>query len=202
MRAAGPELRTQPRQERARLTVARIKAAALELINEAGVEKFTTNHVAGRAGVNIATVYRYFPDKSQLLHELMSDFEGDRVEFFVGKLDELDRREGWAGWTAEVVEGLAQIRRQQVGGVAIRRVISAFPDLHALDRQSSDRTASELARTLRAVSPGLDEDAAKAMSRAVIATLTHLLDMAFEEDDQGDPVVLREAVRLLSGYGP
>lgn len=46
-----PALRTQPRQQRALLTVARIKTAALELITEAGVEKFTTNHVAERVGL-------------------------------------------------------------------------------------------------------------------------------------------------------
>lgn len=202
MRATDSALRTQPRQERARLSVARIKAAALELIIEAGVERFTTNHVAERAGVNISTLYRYFPDKAHLLHALMSDFEGDRVAFFVRHLDELTRREGWAEWVAEVVEGLAQIRRQQVGGVEIRRVIAAFPDLHALDQDSSARTATELARTLVTVAPDLDESVAEAMSRVVIANLTHLLDMAFERDDQGDPLILREAVRVLASYAP
>lgn len=184
------------------MSVARIKSAALELIQEAGVEKFTTNHVAERAGVNISTLYRYFPDKSHLLHALMSDFERDRVDFFIGHLPALQRREHWAAWVAEVVEGLARIRRQQVGGVAIRRVIAAFPELHLLDQESSAATANELARTLRAVSPDLDEEVAGAMSRVVIANLTHLLDMAFELDDQGDPLILREAARVLSGYTP
>lgn len=197
-----PPLRTQPRQRRARETVARIKTAALELITEAGVEKFTTNHVAERAGVNISTLYRYFPDKSHLLHALMRDFEGDRVAYFIGQLPELDRREAWPAWIADVVEGLAGIRRQQVGGVAIRRVISAFPDLHALDLQSSVSTATELARTLRAVAPDLDEQSAEARARVVVANLTHLLDMAFEADDEGDPHILQEAVRVLAGYTP
>ncbi|WP_109474695.1 TetR/AcrR family transcriptional regulator [Ornithinimicrobium cavernae] len=202
MTVSGRGLRTQPRQDRARATVARIKTAALELIREAGVERFTTNHVADRAGVNISTLYRYFPDKSHLLHALMKDFESDRVAFFVGHLPALTQRESWPVWVAEVVEGLARIRRQQVGGVAIRRVISAFPELHALDRQSSDQTAAELARALRTVSPDLDEQVAGAMASVVIANLTHLLDMAFEQDDHGDPLILREAVRVLSSYTP
>lgn len=202
MTAAGPQLRTEPRQQRARETVTRIKAAALELLSEAGVERFTTNHVAERAGVNISTLYRYFPDKSHLLHALMKDFESRRVSFFIGHLPALDRRESWPTWVAEVVEGLAQIRRQQVGGVAIRRVISAYPDLHALDEESSRSTATELSHRLLEIAPEMDEDTALAMSRVVIATLTHLLDMAFAGDDQGDAAILREAVRMLTTYTP
>lgn len=197
-----PALRTEPRQERARATVVKLKTAALELIRESGVAKFTTNHVADRAGVNISTLYRYFPDKSHLLHALMQDFETHRVTFFISHLPTLERRESWPAWVAGVVEGLAQIRRQEVGGVAIRRVISAFPELHALDQQSSLRTATELARTLRAVAPDLDDEVAGAMASVVIANLTHLLDMAFEDDDRGDPLILTETVRVLSSYTP
>lgn len=197
-----PHLRTQPRQARARVTVDKLKNAALELIRESGVDRFTTNHVADRAGVNIATLYRYFPDKSHLLHALMQDFESHRVAFFVDHLPTLERRKAWPEWVAETVEGLAQIRRQEVGGVAIRRVISAFPELHALDQQSSVQSAAELAHALRAIEPDLDGPAAEAKARVVIASLKSLLDMAFEDDDNGDPLILRETVRVLSGYLP
>lgn len=197
-----PALRTQPRQARARATVAGLKTAALELIRESGVAKFTTNHVADRAGVNISTLYRYFPDKSHLLHALMQDFESHRVAFFIDHLPTLDGREAWPGWVAGVVEGMAQIRRQEVGGVAIRRAISAFPELHALDQQSSISTATELARTLRVIEPDLTEDVAEARARVVITSFKSLLDMAFEDDDEGDPLILRETVRVLAGYAP
>ena len=45
---------------------------AAYILSEDGLEGFTTNRVAERAGVNIASLYQYFPNKSAILEELQA----------------------------------------------------------------------------------------------------------------------------------
>jgi len=47
-----------------------ILAAAEALIEEDGLEKFTTNRVGERAGVSVGSLYQYFPNKQAILAEL------------------------------------------------------------------------------------------------------------------------------------
>lgn len=59
-----------PSQERARATVEAILQAAAYILVRDGWKKFTTNNVAERAGVNIASLYQYFPNKDSIVAEL------------------------------------------------------------------------------------------------------------------------------------
>lgn len=62
--------RKSPRQERSRATLDAIMQAATYILVEAGWEAFTTNAIAERAGVNIGSLYQYFPNKEAILSEL------------------------------------------------------------------------------------------------------------------------------------
>lgn len=62
--------RKTPAQERARATVEAIVEAGAYILVKHGWEKFTTNRVAERAGVNIASLYQYFPNKESIVAEL------------------------------------------------------------------------------------------------------------------------------------
>lgn len=41
--------------------------ATFQLLEEAGFETLTTNHIAARAGVSIGTLYQYFADKNDIV---------------------------------------------------------------------------------------------------------------------------------------
>lgn len=62
--------RKTPSQERAKATVDAILQAATYILIKDGWAGFTTNTVAERAGVNIASLYQYFPNKEALAAEL------------------------------------------------------------------------------------------------------------------------------------
>ena len=64
-------LKKDPKQPRARQTVNRIIDATAQLISELGLEGMTTNKVADRANVNIASLYQYFPNKQVLISALL-----------------------------------------------------------------------------------------------------------------------------------
>jgi AcrR family transcriptional regulator len=69
-RKAVLKLRKTPSQERAKATVDAILQAGAYILVKDGWEKFTTNRVAERAGVNIASLYQYFPNKESIAVEL------------------------------------------------------------------------------------------------------------------------------------
>lgn len=60
-------MRQKPKQERATETVKIISEATLQILEAGQHPKFTTNHIAERAGISIGSLYRYFPDKGAIL---------------------------------------------------------------------------------------------------------------------------------------
>ena len=63
--------RKQPRQQRARDTVEVILQATTYILCKSGYDTMTTNMIAARAGVNIASLYQYFPNKQAIVAALM-----------------------------------------------------------------------------------------------------------------------------------
>ncbi|MGE8131470.1 TetR/AcrR family transcriptional regulator [Methylobacterium sp. NPDC080182] len=73
-------LRRQIKQKRALATVANIAEAAVTVLTRDGAGRFTTNRVAEEADVNIASLYRYFPNKEALLlHLIHLSWEEERA---------------------------------------------------------------------------------------------------------------------------
>ncbi|MEQ9225711.1 MAG: TetR/AcrR family transcriptional regulator [Parvibaculum sp.] len=66
-----PGPRKAPKQARARATVEAIVEAAARILIEEGIEAFTTNRVAARAGASVGSLYQYFPNKQALVRALM-----------------------------------------------------------------------------------------------------------------------------------
>ncbi|HEY6037196.1 MAG TPA: TetR/AcrR family transcriptional regulator [Kofleriaceae bacterium] len=63
--------RKLPTQERARRTYSAILEAGARILERQGYEALTTNHVADLAGVGIASLYEYFPNKHALVAEIV-----------------------------------------------------------------------------------------------------------------------------------
>jgi AcrR family transcriptional regulator len=72
--------RKLPSQRRSRESVEYIKQATLQLAQERGVRGFTTDDVAERAGVNIASIYQYFPNREAILFSLYEDASAQVLE--------------------------------------------------------------------------------------------------------------------------
>lgn len=62
--------RKTPTQERSRATVDAILQATTYVLVKAGWDALTTNTIAERAGVNIASLYQFFPNKESIVREL------------------------------------------------------------------------------------------------------------------------------------
>ena len=62
------QLRKEPKQKRSRELVQKILDAAVLLAEQKGLAAFNTNAVAERAGVDVASIYQYFPNKESILY--------------------------------------------------------------------------------------------------------------------------------------
>jgi AcrR family transcriptional regulator len=65
--------RKQPVQARSTELVAAILDAAVQVLAQEGMQRFTTVRVAEKAGVSIGSLYQYFPNKAAILFRLQSD---------------------------------------------------------------------------------------------------------------------------------
>lgn len=72
--------RRLPTQKRSRESVKYIKQATLQLAQARGVRGFTTDDIAARAGVNIASIYQYFPNREAILSALYEDASSQVLE--------------------------------------------------------------------------------------------------------------------------
>ena len=77
-RTAVPADRPLPaKQERSRATTERLLAAATDLLRAGGADAATLRHIADRAGVSLAIVYRRFADKDAVLRAVYTAYFTD-----------------------------------------------------------------------------------------------------------------------------
>src|SRR6266852_7799314 len=75
-----------PKQARSKKTKEKIVQAAIQLFQERGYEKTTSNDIASEAGVSVGSFYVYFTDKRQML---LSIFDRLADELFKNIFDGL-----------------------------------------------------------------------------------------------------------------
>lgn len=137
-----------------------VVAAAGRVLDDGGVDAFTTNRVAELAGVSIGSLYRYFPNKDALLAELarrmerhtealavrilltaaadapLADVAGRMIDALLGELGGIGlrqaiRRQVPPSWTAPVSADVDRSVRREVAAAMARRADVRAGD-HAL----------------------------------------------------------------------
>lgn len=187
-----------PTQTRAKETVERILAAADEHLTGDGISGFTTNAIAARAGVNIATLYSYFPDKAAILQELLLRADNERfsaVETVMTGLAEAD----WRQSLSDVIDAMVRFRTANPGASALRRAALGSADLRALDKEGNRRVAATMARSLRARNGALTAREADRICEVAVETSIAVLDDACD-GERVDRRKVEELKTLLAAY--
>jgi len=109
----------------------RILDAARELFAQEGVG-VTLNDVAHHAGVGVGTVYRRFPEKTQLVEELFEQQVSELVRLMEEALDDPDP---WRGLTGFLRRNLELQSRDR----AFREIMAGTPEAAQRLQQSRDR---------------------------------------------------------------
>jgi len=85
--------RKSPKQSRSAYTVDVILEGAAHILESAGMEEYTTNKIAERAGVSIGSLYQYFPSKDAVTLALIDREEKKLVIDALSALDSSDVRQ-------------------------------------------------------------------------------------------------------------
>jgi AcrR family transcriptional regulator len=122
--------RKKPIQARSRATVDAILEAATYILVEDGWERFTTNRVAERAGVNVASLYQYFPNKEAIVAELQRRHSREIRELLPTVLLELHAQRDLRGALRVIVAAVVEEHR-------------VAPSLHRVFAQELPRSARQ-----------------------------------------------------------
>lgn len=69
-----------PRQQRSRLALERIVAAAMRLFTQNGYDATPVSEIAASAGVPVGTLYQRFPDKDAILMTILDGYRRFRIQ--------------------------------------------------------------------------------------------------------------------------
>lgn len=196
---AGVRMRTVPRQQRARAAVNRILRATGELLDQDGFDALTTTAVAERADVNIATLYRYFPDKYALIEALARAIEAERFDRIGPMLAAFAVAPEWRRELRALAEKLLELRVKRTGVRGLRHALHSAPQLWEADRAGFGRTVERLAGALRGRVRTMTPARGDAVARTALAMLGGVLDRAVDEPEHRR-AVMREGVLALERY--
>lgn len=192
--------RRLPQQPRARRTVERLLETTAALLEEVGVDRVTTNLVAERAGLNIATLYTYFPNKYALIAALALDFAEAQIDAMRTYLRGADPARPWQAVHDELIDVLVEVNRSRTGAVALQRALVAVPELLAAYRRMNLLTARELNGFLRRWGVDLDERRLDLMVLCMGEASAALLDLAESGEGYGADEIVAEMKAMLKGY--
>ena len=199
-RQSRSDVRT-PVQQRSRHTVEKILDGADEVLAVDGMPSFTTNAVALQAGVNIATVYAYFPDKGAIVYALAQRYEAARATFMSERLVGL----GAMGWRESLVATLtatAEFRVAQPGDTVLRRALMSTPEFRQIHEDYNARVTDRAEQYLMVVNPDLSVEDARRIALVKVVASREVLDLACSSG-QVDQGLLNELISMLTSYlGP
>ena len=187
-----------PVQKRSKATYEKILNVSTELIVEQGLEGFTTNAVAERAGINIATVYAYFPDKLAILAELVVRSEQSNTDWLSDHFGATNN-DDWRTQLGQAVEALVESRLRNPAGKMLRSVAQATPELRHFYDAAIARNAEVLALAIQRWNPELGEQQALQVSEVMIRSAIGVIDAATAQGSR-DHAQLHELMRLLDSY--
>ena len=189
----------RPLQARSVATFTSILDASTQIIVERGVQGLNTNLVAERAGVNIGTVYHYFPDKTAILVELFRLDRSRRLAYLMDKLSEVSETSDLDEWTSDVLNLALELRRSHPSTIHMRRAFRAVPELVELDRQATaDYTEFFTSKIVLRFS-NLSAGRARAATRLLIEVAATILDVT-AETSEGSEEFIAEGVLALTSY--
>ncbi|GEM_PF-1153564 len=197
--SAQPSLREQKKQQ----VRENIVAAAMGLLKSKGLDGFSANDIALKAGVGRATFFRYFESKEAAL---VVGFYEDRLQAMVKALElappELSPMDTiiWLFHLLEQGQGQDETRLLMQG-----TVLTSFPSLRAkaLEFQISYESAISSAIAHRFKETRENDTRPGLLAAAVLAVVRSLVDQWIEQGAEGDVnAMLHEALEELKAGFP
>ncbi len=120
-------IQTNPPRAKGKETVSRILDATGQLLAARGYDALTTNRIAEAAGINIATLYRYYPNKQSILVAMSQRDIRAWLEAATAGVDSIRLGGDWRFEMGQLIAFAAHRRNNQPGGKAMRLAMRLLP---------------------------------------------------------------------------
>jgi AcrR family transcriptional regulator len=191
--------RRRPKQARGLETYEHILVTAEKILVRDGFKGFTTVSIAREGGINVATLYRYFSDKQEILVAMFERLNAEREAASRDIVEAMHRGMPWREAIEEGFRNLVEIRRQNPGMAALALAMSATPSLAGLLRRFRQSNARIVSEALTEIA-GLDPDSAMIVAQCAIEAHASLLDMWLLDYGRQEERIVEETRRLLFAY--
>ncbi len=180
-------------------TVERILTATEILLQEKGHDALTTTVIAEAAGINIATLYKYFPNKYLILVAIIKRNREVWLKAADRSVASVLAGGDWRVTMEQIIDFAARRRQDQPGGNALRLAVLSLPELQSFDREESLETAAFLSDFLMARG-GLNPTRAMQVARVAVDIGNSVLDLALFNTSENPDVWIAEAKAAVCQY--
>lgn len=194
-------LRTPPKQERARQTVQTIVQTAGALLAEVGIEDFNTNLLAERSGLRVRTIYRYFESKYDLISALYEfNARGWEEQWFPegGRFE--TSSSDWREAYSEMVQRFLDLVSKTPGAIEVIRAVQYLPELKKLDQDVLSREAAKMQASFRKRNAKGTDSELYTAAFVILTSLSAAIEAAERHSDEIDSDLIAAAIEMHLCY--
>jgi len=204
-RKAGPALamKKQPEQQRATETFELILDVTARTLEDVGIDRLSTNLVCERAGLSPPALYRYFPNKYALLHELgrrLMQKQNELIPHWITGEVLAGSREQLQAALEGLLLDTFRVTKETVAGLWVTRALRAVPALARVRLDSHNEVAQAHAALLATVLPSANEDELRALSRVSVELIYAAVEMLFDELPMDINTVAHMVSSMVASY--
>jgi AcrR family transcriptional regulator len=191
------EPRRRPTTGPARKTFERILESTALLLDEVGFDDLNTNLIAEHASVNVASVYKYFPNKYAVLTALAEAMRDEQVQLLS---ERLVPQGDWRAEVGALVDAYVELFVSRPGFASLATVLSSSPWLREIDEASLAAEAQVIADRL--VDYGVEEKRAdrQTIARVIIEAGRGVFPLVRLAGPAGRKRLVRELRRMVEAY--
>lgn len=178
----------------------RILEAALGELAAGGLEKLSTNRIARRASVNIATLYKHFDNKYEILTELALGFSRKQSDLICRRLSATPLDATIETVCGGLVDALVDGTRGEKALAHLQRALMVIPELQSAYRLTNVEIAKAMSPFLERWGIRLEAAQLEVAMASVGEACAALQDLALSRDPRYDPQVIDELKLMLTAY--
>jgi len=160
--------RRDPHQDRSYAALKRILRAAADLLSEHGVEKLTTRNIAEQAGVNVSTLYQFFPNKHAIIYTLYEDWIKGGKAVFSRADQRLENTSDWHTFFKDFLDDYEDVGFSAMIESRLMQAIGVYADLRVLQQNYDSWATAKLSDYIHHFAPTCPANRATAMASILL----------------------------------
>ncbi len=188
-----------PKQARAQARVDLILDATANLLETVGYDAVTTNAIADKAGVNVASLYQYFPNKQAIMAALAHRMSEVWLKVYEDFPLDFAREKNWRRCFNTYLDRLFVADAALAGSRAMRHAMNSEPTLRTIDIENDNDVAAILAEGF-VVRGAMPREKAHLIATTVTGSIRYIYDFEGPSDSPPNAARIDELRRMHDAY--